>query len=209
MPPESSDGPRVAVDAEAEEGLLLAEYATRMRLKNRIIVETWTGSGGIDTGAWAEEVRLSLGRLRIEAEQSARRMERERRWAERTEGQATHEHDYRRQDAPILERRRRVYQALARRLLLWEADPERVAVLLDSARADALTELRMAVRERATGGSRGRRDEDPAVLQERLRMIAEVDLPALAAGVRGRQGGADRDDTVNGTSEPPEGTPVE
>ena len=66
---------RRAVEEEADEGLLLAEYATRMRLKNRIIVDTVTAEGSIDPEAWADEVRLVLGRLRLEAEGSARRME--------------------------------------------------------------------------------------------------------------------------------------
>jgi hypothetical protein len=175
---------RAAIEAEAEEGLLLAEYATRMRLKNRIIVETLTGADGadgVDVEAWADEVRLSLGRLRIEAEQSARRMVSERDHAAAMHGRGEHEHDYRSVDAPILERRRRVYQALARKLVLWEGDDARVGSLLESARLDALQEMERAVRDTVGRGGRTPRGEDEAALRERLRLIQAIDLPALAA----------------------------
>src|ERR1700712_1882008 len=84
-----------AIEDEADEGLLLAEYATRLRLKNRIIVDTVTAQGSVDPEAWADEVRLVLGGLRVEAEGSARRMEQETSIARLTEGSAVHEHDYR------------------------------------------------------------------------------------------------------------------
>jgi hypothetical protein len=183
-PPRSSS--REAIEAEAEEGLLLAEYATRMRLKNRIIVQTLTSREAIDVEEWLDEVRLSLGRLRIEAEQSARRMVAERDLAAATRGRATHEHDYRHSDAPILDRRRRVYLALARRLLLWEADDERVAALLASARQDALDEMQRAMHDTVLRRGTAAHPEDEAVLQDRLQMIRAIDLPALAAERRAR-----------------------
>lgn len=187
MPPESiaplyDEAPRrdAGADAEADEGLLLAEYATRMRLKNRIVVDTMSGAGRIDVEAWTDEARLALGRLRVEAEQSARRMVAERDAAARSRGLARHEHDYRRRDRANLEHRRRVYTALARRLLRWENDDARVRELLVAARDDAYREMRTAItallaREPAPPA------EDRAVLEERLRLIAEIDLPALAA----------------------------
>lgn len=171
---------RDGVDAEAEEGLLLAEYATRMRLKNRIVVDTMSGSGRVDVEAWTDEARLALGRLRVEAEQSARRMVAERDAAARSRGLARHEHDYRRRDAANLEHRRLVYTAVARRLLRWENDDARVRDLLAAARDDAYREIRSAItamlaRQPAPPA------EDRTVLEERLRLIAEIDLPALAA----------------------------
>jgi hypothetical protein len=175
---------RAAIAGEAEEGLLLAEYATRMRLKNRIIVDTLTGADGVDVERWADEVRLSLGRLRIEAEQSARRMASERDLAASTQGRGEHEHDYRQVDAPILERRRLVYLALAGRLVLWEGDAARVGALLESARQDALQEMERAVRDTVGRGGRTPRGEDEAALRQRLRMIQAIDLPALAAAHR-------------------------
>ncbi|MDH2444299.1 hypothetical protein QDR37_10135 [Amnibacterium sp. CER49] len=167
------------IRAEAEEGLLLAEFATRMRLKNRIIVDTLTAADGVDEDAWREEVLLSLGNLRVEAEQSARRMERERDVAAGTGGRGRHEHDYRTVDAPILERRRLVYREVARGLLRWSADRDRVDALLAAARADAAREVNAALA--ASLEPAPNRIEDAAVLQERLRLLTDVDLPALAA----------------------------
>lgn len=173
-----------AVEEEAAEGLLLAEYATRMRLKNRIIVDTVTSDGSVDPEAWAHEVRLALGGLRVEAEGSARRMEQEASIARTTGGSAVHEHDYRASDSDNLDRRRRVYGLVARRLLRWENDPAQVAALLEAARQDAQEEIDAAL-TRAVSGDPVGRVEDERLLRERLRLIATVDLPALEAAVRG------------------------
>ncbi|GAA2753051.1 hypothetical protein [Amnibacterium kyonggiense] len=175
---------RRAVEEEADEGLLLAEYATRMRLKNRIIVDTVTAQGSVDPEAWADEVRLALGGLRVEAEASARRMEQEEPVARLTRGSAVHEHDYRASDADNLERRRRVYRLVARRLLRWENDPAQIAALLEAARHDAQEEIDAALRRAVSGDPVGR-VEDEGRLRERLRLITTVDLPALEAAVRG------------------------
>lgn len=173
-----------AVEEEADEGLLLAEYATRMRLKNRIIVDTVTASVDVDAVAWADEARLMLGRLRVEAESSARRMDRERDVAALTDGRARHEHDYRATDAHNLERRGRVYALVARRLLAWEHDGARLAALLDAARGDAADEMSAAIRASVDGDAVAP-VEDERLLRERLRLVAAVDLPALERAVRG------------------------
>lgn len=175
---------RRAVEDEADEGLLLAEYAVRMRLKNRIIVDTMTASGSIDADAWADEARLMLGRLRVEAEASAKRMDRERGVAELAEGTARHEHDYRAEDTGALERRRRVYRITARRLLAWENDAAQVALLLDAARSDAADEMNAAIRA-AVDGDVVTPVEDAALLRERLRLVTTVDLPALERAAHG------------------------
>jgi hypothetical protein len=185
--PDDLTGPvwvRRAVDEEAGEGLLLAEYATRMRLKNRIIVDTVSAQGSVDPEAWADEVRLALGGLRLEAEGSARRMEQEASVARLTLGSAVHEHDYRVSDTDNLDRRRRVYRLVARRLLSWENDPAQVAALLGAARQDAQEEIDAAL-TRALSGDPVARVEDESRLRERLRLITTVDLPALEAAVRG------------------------
>ena len=175
---------RRAVDDEADEGMLLAEYAVRMRLKNRIIVDTMTASGSIEADAWADEARLMLGRLRVEAETSARRMDRERGVAELAEGQARHEHDYRAGDTGALERRKLVYRLTARRLLGWENDDVQVATLLAAARRDAADEMNAAIRA-AVAGDVVAPVDDEVLLRERLRLVTAVDLPALERAVRG------------------------
>lgn len=185
--PEELTGPipvRRDIQDEADEGLLLAEYATRMRLKNRIIVDTLTAKTSVDAEAWADDVRLALGRLRLEAEASARRMEDEGRVARLTGGDARHEHDYRASDIDNLDRRRSVYRLVARRLLSWENDDHQVAALLGAARDDAREEIDAAL-TRAVSGDPIVRVEDEGMLRERLRLIATVDLPALERAVRG------------------------
>ena len=170
---------RASIEAEAQEGLLLAEYATRMRLKNRIIVDTLTGGDPVDLDAWVDEVRLSLGRLRLESEASARRMASERDVAAGIGGVGQHEHDYRRRDADNLERRRRVHLALAGRLIRWENDDDRVRSLVAAARDDAYREMQTAIAD-ALAPPTPRPAQDAEVLEERLRLLTAVDLPALA-----------------------------
>ena len=172
---------RRAVEDEAEEGLLLAEYATRMKMKNRIIVDTLTLGGGVDVDAWVDELRLALGRLRMEAETSARRVAAEREVAAVSGGTARHEHDYRQSDAHNLDRRRKVYRLVARRLLSWENNDEQVHALLDAARRDAAEEMDAALDQVLEHGGEAR-VEDEAVLRERLRLIVDVDLAALERG---------------------------
>ena len=181
---------RASIEAEAEEGLLLAEYATRMRLKNRIIVDTMTGGGPVDLDAWVDEVRLSLGRLRVESEASARRMASERDAASTIGGLARHEHDYRQRDADNLERRRRVHLALSRRLIRWENDDAQVRSLLAAARDDAYREMRSAITATLARPA-PRRDQDAELLEDRLRLLTAVDLPALAAGLERPEPGGD------------------
>jgi len=193
---------RASIAAEAEEGLLLAEYATRMRLKNRIEVDALTGAGHLDLDDWVDEARLSLGGLRIEAEASAKRMADERALAARSRGAARHEHDYRHRDTANLDRRRRVYTALATLLLRFENDDERVRELIAAAREDATAEMRSAMsrllpREAAAPADR-------ALLEERLRLVAAVDLPALAAE-RSRLGETDLDAVPAPAPPPPPG----
>ncbi len=170
---------RRAVDAEAEEGLLLAERAVRIRLKNRIIVDTVAADAVPDPEAWAEEARVVLGRLRAESETSARRMDREREAAERATGRARHQHDYRARDASNLGRRREVYGLVADRLRSWEGDRSRIAGLLASARSDAAEELDVAIRASLLEDGTTRTD-DERLLRRRLDLVAAVDLPALA-----------------------------
>lgn len=168
-----------AADAEADEGLLLAEYALRIRLKNRIIVDTMTAGAALDPRAWADEARAMLGRLRSESESSALRMDREREAAQHATGRARHQHDYRARDALNLDRRREVYGLVADRLREWEQDRHRIAELLGAARADAAEELNGAIRTALLDDGTSRTD-DERVLRRRLDLIASVDLPALA-----------------------------
>lgn len=167
---------RRTADAEAGEGLLLAEHAVRIGLKNRIIVDA-AAAAPLDATAWADEARSMLGRLRAESEMSAGRMSREREVAERSSGRARHQHDYRARDALNLDRRREVYRLVAERLQAWEGDRQRVAQLLAAARADAAAELDAAIGA-AQHDDGPTLSDDEGVLRQRLALIAAVDLRA-------------------------------
>jgi hypothetical protein len=170
------------IKAEADEGMLLLEFATRMRLRNRIVVDILTSDGTVDPDAWARATRNAIRERRAEVEASARRVGREARASWFTSGRARHQHDYRFSDLLNLARRRFVYRLLARRLLVWEHDPAQSAALLDRARRDAQDEIAAEIGRVVSDSATG--VEDESVLRERLVLIATVDLPALEFAMR-------------------------
>lgn len=173
-----------SVEAEADEGMLLLEFAMRMRLKNRVVVDILTSDGAVDPDAWARAARGVIRERRAEVEASERRVAREARASWLAPGRARHQHDYRFSDVLNLARRRRVYRLLARRLLAWERDPTQSAALLDGARRDAQDEIATAIGRVVSDSDSPASAEDESVLQERLVLIATVDLPALERAMR-------------------------
>jgi hypothetical protein len=173
---------RRKVEAEADEGMLLLEFATRMRLKNRIVVDILTSDGAVDPDAWARAARSAIRERRAEVEASAQRVGREARASWLTGGRARHQHDYRFSDLRNLGRRRSVYRLLARRLLDWEQDAAESAALLERARCDAQDEIATEIGRVVSDSAAG--VEDESVLRERLALIATVDLHALELAVR-------------------------
>lgn len=171
-----------SAEAEADEGMLLLEFAMRMELKNHIVVDILTSDGAVDSDAWARAAGGVIRGRRAEVEASARRVGRAARASWFVGGRARHQHDYRISDLVNLARRGRVYRLLARRLRAWEQDPSQRAALLDGARRDAQDEIATAIGQVVSDSAAG--VEDEAVLQERLALIATVDLPALEVATR-------------------------
>jgi hypothetical protein len=174
----------ISVDEEAEEGVQLSEYASRMAIKNRMIIDAVRGDEPFDRAFYEGMVREELGRLVAEAEQSSLRMEDERASAGYATGRAASEHDYRRRDVDNLLRRQRVYEAVGRLLSERMNDPYYVEALYEAAHGDAWGEVAEAIEARMI---RANAEPEEAVLpmSERERDAAKAfiarDLRVLEA----------------------------
>jgi len=123
------------------EGLLVAESAGRMALKNRIIVMALRGEEPYDAERSAASAREVLHELMQETDEVAEWSAAERETAAQREGRSAHQHDYHRADAWNLRLRERVNAALAKRLGELRNDPEYLASFAERARRDAWSEI--------------------------------------------------------------------
>lgn len=132
---------RISLDRAIEEGLLLAEYATRMETKNQVIIGALRGDRDFDAERYAGVVRANLARLAEEAQDQALRIGGERRHARDSPGLARGHHDYRRSDVSNLQLREQSYSGLAAKLIELSADDDYVNGIVEAARAAAWEEV--------------------------------------------------------------------
>ncbi|GAA4368824.1 hypothetical protein [Agromyces bauzanensis] len=130
------------------EGLLVAESAARMALKNRIIVMALRGDEPFDADRTAAAAREVLYELVQEMDEVAEWSAHEREEAARREGRARHQHDYHRTDSRNLRLRERVNEAVAARLSELRGDPAYLAGLAERAREDAWGEIAGVIEQR-------------------------------------------------------------
>ena len=128
-------------DETFSEGLLVAESAGRMALKNRIIVMALRGDEPFDADRAAASAREVLLELVHEMDEVAEWSAAERESAAQREGRSAHQHDYHRADAWNLRLRERVNAAVADRLGELRSDPEYLAAFAERARQDAWSEI--------------------------------------------------------------------
>lgn len=175
----------VSLADAVDEGLMLAEYASRMAVKNAIIVGALRGGVRYDDGTYRLTAREVLDGLIAQTEGSAERNERLVLRAAETGGKADHVHDYRRADVENLARRQEQDEALARALRGRRDDDEYVDRLVDDARDDAWREVTASIEEEL---DRVKATEmvDAGYERERgarLRAFVDEDLALLLSGV--------------------------
>ncbi len=132
---------RITLERAVDEGVLLAEYATRMDAKNDLIIGALRGDDAFDAAHCAEVVRASLAKLADEARDQAERIRAARVTARDTSGMSVGHHDYRRGDLSNLRLREETYSALADRLYELRDDEQHVNSVVDSARMAAWDEV--------------------------------------------------------------------
>ncbi len=170
----------VSRDDAFSEGLMLAEYSCRMRLKNRIIVGVLTHDRPYAPGQYLDEARLIIGVLADEFELEEQRVARQLRTVGSIPGKAAHAHDYRSGDTRNLRLREDVSAAVASALRSRSSDEEYLLGLIESARQDAWHDISRAVEDWLDRASIQIDAEYEAQRDERMRLLAD-DLLALQA----------------------------
>ncbi|MEN2740582.1 asparagine synthase [Microbacterium sp. X-17] len=165
------------------DGLYIAAAATRLALKNHILVEALARDEDFDVERLVPEARAILEGLAAEADADAERASRERKIARGRFSVSDGTHDYRSRDVRNLRRRERQATQVAAALRARAEDPAELRQLVHAAREAAWAELSRTIDESLRIAS-ARPDLEPDY--ERLRLgrmqsLRLVDLPELAA----------------------------
>ncbi|GAA2031423.1 hypothetical protein GCM10009819_14160 [Agromyces tropicus] len=156
-----------------EEGMLMAESAGRMALKNRLIVDALRTDEPFSDERAAEQARAVLYELVQEADEAAEHVAEEREVAGKRDGRSQHQHDYHRSDLLNLRRREKVYASVAKELWTKRSDDAYVAEFVERSREAAWQELGTAI-EHELDRRWPRYDEEPDYAGARSERMAGV-----------------------------------
>lgn len=173
--------PAPTLEQSVEEGMLLAEYATRMAVKNHIVVDTLQNGHDFDPSRHTGEAADMLRELASEQGEAAGRFEEELAAASGLRGDAMHPHDYRDVDTANLTLRRDAALALADALRAKADSDEQLLELVERGRADAWDEVSRAIEAGldAFSGREALRDDYERERPARLKLLIWRDLARL------------------------------
>ncbi|MGN6327076.1 hypothetical protein [Pseudolysinimonas sp.] len=177
--------PPATLEDLVDDGLLIAESAARMTVKNEVILRALRDRADYRPEGARELAREELRRLAVEARLDARRLEEERDRAEDRPGKASHQSDYRAGDIEHLDRRIEASAALAERLIRLSADDDHLDGMVEVARRQAWEEVGASLAERTEQAWTLRDRLTTPERQRRMGLIGD-DLKALAKEHRGR-----------------------
>ena len=165
------------------EGLYIASAATRLSLKNTILVHILAEGEDFDLERYLPEARAALEGLAAEAEADAARTATERRRARGRHYDSDGTHDYRARDVRNLRRREKQSLHVAEQLRLRAADDAELRLLIADARDAAWAEVAKNI-DRTLRIEASRPDLDPdydRMRTARMQALRLVDLPKLRA----------------------------
>lgn len=174
---------RVRTRDVVAEGLYIASAATRLSLKNTILVHILADGEDFDVDRYVPEARAALETLAAEAEQDAERTERERKRARTRHSYSDGTHDYRSRDVGNLRRRAKQSLHVARELRRRAEDESELHKLISDAREAAWGEVAKNI-DRTLRIEASRPDLDPdydRMRTARMQALRLVDLPRLRA----------------------------
>ena len=212
-PPESDGGGDVRVLGQdvrvsdlVAEGVYVAAAATRLALKNKILVEILAGGADFDVDRFMPDARDTLLALAAEADADGVRARLEQKKASRRFRDPYGSHDYSSRDVRNLRRRRKQAERVAAELRARAADDAELRQLVEAAREAAWADVARNI-DRTLRIEAARPDLEPdyAKMREaRMQSLRLVDLPRLAAHKRRveeiRAGGSPSDDVVGAES---------
>ncbi len=137
--------PQPSIEAQIEDGVLVALAAARLAVTNRLIVGLLRDGKDYDAGWVRDLVTAQILQLAAEKEKDARRVRGLRRVARERPGAAESPDDFRARDAHTLERRAAVSAGLASRLTDMATDPQVVDDIAGRAHGAFLDEFEVSV----------------------------------------------------------------
>lgn len=192
-PPESDGGGEVRVLGEdvrvrdlVAEGVYVAAAATRLALKNKILVEILAGGADFDVDRFLPDARETLLTLAAEADADGARARREQKKASRRFRDPYGSHDYSSRDVRNLRRRRKQAERVAAELRARAADDDELRQLVEAAREAAWADVARNI-DRTLRIEAARPDLEPdydKMREARMQSLRLVDLPRLAAHKR-------------------------
>ena len=169
------------VEEIAEQGLLVADVAVRMTVKNAIIMNALQKHVDYDAEQIVEMVRDATIDLAEERERDAQHISRMRGEIRDTGRSSWSESDYGNDDNRTLRHRQEVYEMVARDLRARAADEAYLSTAAERAREMAWGEIGTSLADRATHPyySGGDNDEYREERDTRIQQLIEKDLTAL------------------------------
>jgi hypothetical protein len=173
--------PPPAVEAQIEDGVLVAMSAARLAITNQLIVRSLRDGKDYDEQKLRLAVTAEILELAREKEDDAQRIRTLRQAVGDRPGQASNPTDFRTRDALMLERRATVSAGLAARLTELSTDPKVVGELAARAHSAFLDEFQVSVVQGARAFQTPQR-EAPLGSKDRARELRGLvkDLEALA-----------------------------
>ncbi|MBF4503867.1 MULTISPECIES: hypothetical protein [unclassified Rathayibacter] len=181
-PDENPSREPLSVEEAADEGLMLAKYASRMAVKNRVLMDGITADVPFDVGRYSIVAAAELEKLAAESEAAAHRLRTIAADVTSVGGRSDHVHDYRSADVDNLDHREQLSLLVAESLREWARDEEYLAALVDEARQDAWRELASSIEETLDRTPRLDADDEEYRRDRSVRMALVVvdDLARLA-----------------------------
>ncbi|PZU44187.1 MAG: asparagine synthase [Microbacterium sp.] len=174
---------RVRTRDVVAEGLYIASAATRLSLKNTILVHILAEGEDFDPARYVPEARDALEVLAAEAEADAARTAAERKRARMRHSESDGTHDYRSRDVRNLRRREKQSLHVAHELRARAADDVELQKLISDARDAAWSEVAKNI-DRTLRIEASRPDLEPdydRMRTARMQALRLVDLPKLRA----------------------------
>ncbi|GAB3601651.1 asparagine synthase [Microbacterium tumbae] len=175
-------------DAIAE-GVAIATAATRLAVRNHILVGTIAQGGAFHTDKYMADAREALLAMAQESEDAAALVTRLRKRARGRHSDPASTHDYRDRDVRNLRRRARQSAGVATRLRAMAEDDEALREIVEGAREAAWTDVRHNLDRRLrVEGMRPDQDPEYETMREaRMQALRLVDLQALSSAQRARR----------------------
>lgn len=166
----------------ATEGLFIASAATRLAVKNRILVDTLAGNIDFKIEIYVDAAREILLTLAKESEEEVARLDAEMQRARKRRHRPMSMHDYQKADLDNLKHRRSQAELVAGLLRKTAADEDAVRELVGVAHEAAWGEISRNITfnlesEFATVGDID--EDEQAEREERISSVLKIDLPKL------------------------------